>query len=268
LLYRKSTHAAAFEQALLDLGIACRREESKGFFARVEIQDCLALLRWLALPQDDIALATILRSPWVNWRDAQMINFFRNKKQRDIQNIDQELAAKLQLLSHATTQMRPSALLRMADDLFQIASRYGAMPMDSKEPANARVHAADAAQSQDNALLESALAKSNLVKLQDILMTLETAGRTGILEILKIIDGKREEDDEGLGFVGQDAVTLMTIHKSKGLEFPFVVLVATDENFEGKNRYFFKKSKGDLQGVFTMAARKNNRANSQRFRNY
>src|SRR5690606_17426781 len=66
LLYRSSTHADLFEEALHKMHIPCMRAEERGFFARPEITDLVALLKWLTAPDDSAALVTVLRSPLFN----------------------------------------------------------------------------------------------------------------------------------------------------------------------------------------------------------
>jgi len=70
VLARTKSHLAAYEAALRQAGIPYT-PAGRGLLARSrEVQDTLALLRWLTLPSDDTAGATVLRSPWCRLPEA------------------------------------------------------------------------------------------------------------------------------------------------------------------------------------------------------
>src|SRR5690606_28805775 len=62
-LYRVSTHAHLFEEALQDVGLAARRDDGNGFIKRQEVQDAMALLQFVAFPSDILSLIGFLKSP-------------------------------------------------------------------------------------------------------------------------------------------------------------------------------------------------------------
>jgi ATP-dependent exoDNAse (exonuclease V) beta subunit len=63
LLLRASTGFAAYENAFEDAGIPFVTVAGRGFYDRPEIRDVLNILRALADPADDLAMAGLLRSP-------------------------------------------------------------------------------------------------------------------------------------------------------------------------------------------------------------
>ena len=63
VLYRSRTGVSLYEQAFRQAGIPIEPAGRGMLAAGREVQDVLALLRWLVWPEDEVALATVLRSP-------------------------------------------------------------------------------------------------------------------------------------------------------------------------------------------------------------
>src|SRR5690606_31887591 len=63
LLLRRFTNVHIFEQALETHGIPYATPSGTGFYSRDEVVDLGNLLRWLAEPDDEVALMAVLRSP-------------------------------------------------------------------------------------------------------------------------------------------------------------------------------------------------------------
>ena len=63
MLYRSRTGISLYEQAFRAAGIPIEPAGRGMLAAGREVQDVLALLRWLVWPEDDVALAAVLRSP-------------------------------------------------------------------------------------------------------------------------------------------------------------------------------------------------------------
>ena len=70
LLFRASTPFPIYEQALEDFGIPFVTVAGSGFYDRPEVRDLLNILRALADPWDDQALAGMLRSPALGISDV------------------------------------------------------------------------------------------------------------------------------------------------------------------------------------------------------
>jgi ATP-dependent exoDNAse (exonuclease V) beta subunit len=75
LLFRASTAFPVYESALEAAGIPFVTVAGRGFYDRPEIRDVLNLLRALANPWDDLALAGLLRSPAFGLSDAGLYRF-------------------------------------------------------------------------------------------------------------------------------------------------------------------------------------------------
>ena len=73
ILLRRFANVHVFQQALDTHGIPAATPSGTGFFTRQEVFDCINLLRWLAEPQDDIALTGVLRSPFFALGDDTLL---------------------------------------------------------------------------------------------------------------------------------------------------------------------------------------------------
>lgn len=70
ILLRSMRHAFLYAEALKSEGISSRIIGSGGFYECREIMDVISLLRWAKDHQDAVALAAVLRSPWINLSEA------------------------------------------------------------------------------------------------------------------------------------------------------------------------------------------------------
>ena len=235
ILYRSTTKAALFASALRRVGIACQREEERGFFSRPEITDACALLRFLALPGDTVALATVLRSPLGCIADADLLQVLA-ATQRDeerscsvlaqVAQLRPQLGAAMQALLQATDQLLPHALLLDAYSRLDAFSAY------------------------DRTLgtgTEATLIRRNLLRLVELIIRLEADGLTSLAPLVERLELQASDDEMGNAAAPADAVTLMTIHKAKGLEFPCVLLVDTARPWGQQDLYWTQGSDADGQ---------------------
>ena len=226
ILYRSTTKAALFAAALRREGIACQREEERGFFSRPEITDACALLRFLALPGDTVALATLLRSPLGGVADTELLQVLAATQREaertsqilgHIEQVQPQLGRTLQALLTATDQLLPHALLLEALDQLDAFAAF------------ARVTHAEA---------EATLVRRNLLRLVELVMRLEGDGLTSLAPLIERLGLLGGDDELGNAAAPADAVTLMTIHKAKGLEFPCVFLVDTARPWGKQDLYW------------------------------
>ncbi|MEC9196384.1 MAG: double-strand break repair helicase AddA [Pseudomonadota bacterium] len=167
------------------------------------VRDLGALLAFLALPEDDLALATALRSPLFGWSEQQLFSLSHPRRQprlwaalRDTPEHKATIDTLQDLRNHADF-LRPfdliERILTVHNGRFNLLSRLGPEAEDGI-----------------NALLTQAMR----YEAQDVpdLTGFLTWMQTDDLEI------KRQIDAEG------DEIRVMTVHGSKGLEAPIVIL--------------------------------------------
>jgi ATP-dependent helicase/nuclease subunit A len=221
LLFRASTGYPYYEEALEDAGIPFVTVAGRGFYDRPEIRDLLNILRAIADPLDDLSFAGLLRSPAFGLSDPGLFQLrqpelpYWHALQGDLSHLSEPDQASarhvlqvLKLLLPMVDRVPVAELLkRVIDDL-----DYRAI----LAKADIRIEEGKASKAGgrlwrnlDKLLADTQL--SQAVKVRDFLDMLKTLNDAGARE------GEASAEADG-------SVRLMTIHSSKGLEFPIVVL--------------------------------------------
>lgn len=207
LLFRSGTAMALYEEALAAEGIPTALARGSDLFSTREALDALALLRYLADRRDDLALVAVLRSPFFAVSDSTLHRLAERRGKTPwwslvAQSTEPELEAAREVLAALGEQRfePPSRLLQLADRLTGYSAVLAGMP-------GARRRLADwnGAIAQVRALENGA---------QDVL--------TVVRRLKKLAEAEVEFDRPPLE--AGNAVVLMTIHASKGLEWPVVVV--------------------------------------------
>jgi ATP-dependent helicase/nuclease subunit A len=216
LLFRASTSFPEFERALEEVGIPFVTVAGGGFYDRPEIRDLLNVLRAIANPWDDLAMAGLLRSPAFGLSDAALHRLrlpqpgaaplsYRQALKDDLGGLPPEERARaararaaVDQLSRMANRVSVGELLKEVLDSTLYGAALRAAPGGERLARNVEK------------LLQDAHA-SAIVRVEDFLDYVETLKSAGARE------GEAPSEAQG-------AVRLMTVHKAKGLEFPIVVL--------------------------------------------
>lgn len=236
LLRSFGTYADTFLEALEKNGIPVHATSRTGYFKALEIQTILSMLRVLDNPRQDIPLAAVLRSaisPAGEFSPEELAVIKAAGGKRPFHccvlepdpQLEAEVSEKLNRFLQKLSEYRElvtelpihELLYRILDDTGY--ARYAAaMPKGAQRKANIEM------------LLEKAAAY-------------EQTSYQGLFHFIRYMDKlQKYEVDYGeaeLVSENADAVRIMTIHKSKGLEFPIVFLSGTAKQFnrmDGRNR--------------------------------
>jgi ATP-dependent helicase/nuclease subunit A len=213
ILFQASTSFEYYEDALRAEGVPFLTTAGRGYYGRKEVRDLIHLLRFLEDPSDDFALVAILRSPLFALDDATIVRLrLINPNQPLIANarhiLDEGLDTTTELLHFAVTTLGSLLMLKgrvSVVELLRVAlekTGYLATISGLRDGERRRVN------------VEKLLAVARQVGAAE----LQTFG--AYLE-----DMLEQEAREGEApLEGGDVVRLMTVHRSKGLEFPIVVL--------------------------------------------
>ncbi len=207
ILSRASTTAGPYLNALRRHGIPFQTDSEKNFFRRQEINDFLNFLRLLADPTDTKALVGVLRSPLAGLRDEEIYQLHEQ--------------GKLSL----NAGLQSPALGTLCVKILSLSEQVDRLPLKTLLD-----------EILDHTFLPQACAcaydgeKTFAVLRQLVSLAQGTAGQTPVSlgQFLASVQDILENDPQQLGVAytdEADAVTVMTVHKSKGLDFPVVILV-------------------------------------------
>lgn len=239
ILLRSLSHAETIVDELKKQGIPVHADLSTGYFEAIEIKIMISLLKIIDNPRQDIPLASVLRSPIVGlneeelvairladrkgmYYDAMMIYAEENPQDFKIQQF-------IQRLKRFKEVAKQGALSELIWQIYRETGFYdfvGGMPGGRQRQANLRA-------------------------LYDRARHYETTSFRGLFRFLRFIERMEERGDD-LGAATalseqEDVVRIMTIHKSKGLEFPIVILAGIDQTFNLKDlnqKYLLDKDYG------------------------
>ncbi len=206
ILLSVMSNVRIYERALNDHQIPFVNLSGRGFYQKPEIQDILHFLKWLQDSSDEISMISVLRSPFFAVSDEGLYWL---------------QSGKLDQLSDADRQKLDTA--------------YNRYPMFQEEfvlqpaPHFLEYLLAETEFSQNTLNLEMGKQRwANIMKFKNISWQLWSKGYVSFKEQLNYIDQLVEhlgrEGEANLDNEISDVVTIMTIHGSKGLEFPVVIV--------------------------------------------
>lgn len=227
VLYRTNTQSRVFEEMLIKSGIAYTMVGGTKFYERKEIKDIIAYLRLIFNPHDSLSLLRIINVPRRGIGDATL-----TRLQAYAAETEQSL---FDVISNAAAV--PGLSSRFVNTLDELAGLMFEF-MGEAEEQSVKQLITDVMQrtgyQEELELSRSAQDQSRLENLQELLSVAEDfaekAARNGdeasLENFLSDVALVSDIDDAELG---DDAVTLMTLHSAKGLEFPAVFLVGMEE---------------------------------------
>jgi ATP-dependent helicase/nuclease subunit A len=210
-------------------GIPAYADVGSGYFAATEVEVMMALLKVVDNPRQDIPLAAVLRSPVVGLTGEELAairlavsgDFYdalRYKAENPLQEtgsepLQQKISAFLTRLDQWRTLARQGSLADLIWRLYNDTGYYayvGCMPGGAQRQANLRA-------------------------LYDRARQYEATTFRGLFRFLRFVEKFRESGHD-LGAAralgeNEDVVRVMSIHKSKGLEFPVVIVAGLGKQF-------------------------------------
>ena len=233
LLFRAMTEAWIYESALRHAGIPYLTVQGKGFYEREEIRDLIQLLRFLDNMTDELALAAVLRSPLCGISDNELLMMRcapgkpgmgkgALRRHGGIRN----LMAALELPDDIG-YIHPIRLVQLRSAhkwLKQVVTRRNRSGL--AELLRFAVETSEF-RSVIAATFDGAQRLANVEKLFTLAERFERSGAHMIRDFVRFIrdfEAAGGRESEGQMDDSADAVRLMTIHQSKGLEFPVVIL--------------------------------------------
>ncbi|MEQ1727537.1 MAG: UvrD-helicase domain-containing protein [Vicinamibacterales bacterium] len=214
ILFRSRDTHREFEKALERHGVSTYVYKGLGFFDSDEVQDAVSLLRFLADPQSNLRAAAFLRSRIVRLSDAAL------------SRLAPELASALVL------DDSPAAVASLSDEDQRVLSTVrAAMPrwlawVDRLTPSELLGRLlSDTAHAFELRGPRYRQARENLKKLRAMVRRYQNRGYATLERVADHIERLAVGDESNAAIDAHDAVSLMTVHASKGLEYPVVFVV-------------------------------------------
>ena len=234
ILVRASFQMREFEDRFVTLGLNYRVIGGPRFYERKEIRDCLAYFRTMCQPADDLAFERIVNVPKRGIGEASIRIIHDNARIRGVPLFE----AALDLTQ--TDELKPktrTSLKKLLDDFSRWATNLETMPHTQ--------------------LAEMIMEESGYTNMWQNDRAADAPGR---LENLKELIRSMEEFDSMRGFLehislvmdtdkneNMDAVSLMTLHSAKGLEFDHVFLPGWEEGLFPHQRSLDESGKSGLE---------------------
>jgi len=214
ILFRSRDSHRDYEAAIDRRGIPTYVYKGLGFFEADEIQDAVALLRFLARPASNLRAASFLRSRIVRLSDA------------GVAALGPDFAGAL------THETPPLAVTQLdAEDRDVLERVRAALPrwllmVDRVTPSETLdAILREVAYSSELRGPRRPQARENLKKLRALVRKAENRGYATLARIADFLDELAVGDESNAVIDALDAVNLMTVHAAKGLEFPVVFVV-------------------------------------------
>jgi ATP-dependent DNA helicase Rep len=219
ILYRGNHQARVFERALRLAEVPYHLTGGTAYFDRAEIKDLVAYLRLIANPDDDAAFLRVVNTPRREIGAATLERLGQMAATRNLSLL--RTASSLDALRAlpARAAVALGEFVRLIEGLAARARRDPAAAI-----ARALVQAVDYAGHLAEGSRDAGHAARRQAYLEEFLAFLEAGERaTATLAAQLALLGRDDQERRG------EAVRLMTLHASKGLEFPVVYLVGLEE---------------------------------------
>ncbi|SHE31841.1 DNA helicase/exodeoxyribonuclease V, subunit A [Thermoanaerobacter uzonensis DSM 18761] len=228
LLRATERWAPVFLEEFINVGIPAFADTGTGYFETTEIKTIISLLQVIDNPMQDIPLLAVLRSPIFSFIPEELIDIRLEEPNRAIYEAlkkvsqrEDELGQKAKSFLESLKKWQEKAIYMPVDEflwyLYQDTGYYayvGAMPQGVQRQANLRILFERAKQYEETSF-------KGLFNFINFINRLKVS--SGDMGSAKIV-GENE-----------NVVRIMSIHKSKGLEFPVVIVAGLGKQFNLKD---------------------------------
>ncbi|MFN7168601.1 MAG: ATP-dependent helicase [Pannonibacter sp.] len=234
ILVRASFQMREFEDRFVTLGLNYRVIGGPRFYERLEIRDAMAYFRCVVQPADDLAFERIVNTPKRGLGEASL-------------KLVHELAraSRIPLLEAATQLCRTEELKPKArkalSDLIASLDRWRAQLVHMKHSELAEIILDESGYTEMWRLDRSAEAPGRLDNLKELVRSMEEfESLPGFLEHIALVMDRDSAD-------AADAVSIMTLHSAKGLEFDTVFLPGWEEGLFPHQRALDESGRAGLE---------------------
>ena len=228
VLFAAGTDAERYEEALRLEGLPTYRATGRGYFGQQQVADLLAYLRLIHNRYDDVALTTVLASPFVGVSNDTLVLLRRNATRRPLftaleRGVPENLAAEDERLLRA--------FLQRYERLVRASTRSGLEALCDRVLSDHDYDLAVLARWDGSRRFANLLKLGRLARDYEAIRGADVAGFVRFVREQEALGAKELEavaEEEGAG-----AVRLLTIHGAKGLEFKVVIVADAGRDIGG-----------------------------------
>ncbi len=231
LLRSPKSVASIYEKELMDEGIPVFSDITTEYLNTIEIDTVMSILKIIDNPLQDIPFVTVLRSEIGGFTDNELIeirlvdrnvSYYRAfEKAKDSNDIRPELKEKINQFTNLLKELKEKEKTKPLDELiWDIYNKTGYYHYVGLMP-------------------DGTLRQANLKKLFEKAREYEKISLKGLFNFILFMEkvGTSSGSIDSARIIGEndDVVRIMSIHKSKGLEFPIVFLCNANKKFNLKD---------------------------------
>ena len=231
LLRSPKSVASIYEKELMDEGIPVFSDITTEYLNTIEIDTVMSILKIIDNPLQDIPFVTVLRSEIGGFTDNELIeirlvdrnvSYYRAfEKAKDSNDIRPELKEKINQFANLLKELKKEEKTKPLDELiWDIYNKTGYYHYVGLMP-------------------DGTLRQANLKKLFEKAREYEKISLKGLFNFILFMEkvGTSSGSIDSARIIGEndDVVRIMSIHKSKGLEFPIVFLCNANKKFNLKD---------------------------------
>ncbi len=231
VLYRTNAQSRSIEETFIHYGIPYRIVGGQRFYDRKEIKDIVAYLRLIYQPEDRASFERIVNVPTRGIGAKSMQNFLEWQTQAGL-GLDEALQM-VTTCNNLTAKAR-QGLAELAD-IIQVSRK---VMDDTPLPAllDSLIRRLDYLRFLDDGTPQGESRKENVQELISVAQSYQEVGLAGFLEEVSLISDLDSWESNG------NAITLMTLHAAKGLEFPVVFMTGMEETIFPHSRALYDQS--------------------------
>ncbi len=240
LLAPTGTDLWRYEEALERYGIPVATQAGKGFFWRQEIQDLIAVTRVLADSRDTLAFGALMRGPVVGLTEEELLDIGFALPERESGHGKERFSLRTEpeLVTHAVAR----DVLERLQGLWRRSNATTPYDLLSQAVAELRIRPTLLARHQGQA--ERALANVDLYL--GMSRSYVARGLRAFAEAMTTAWEDEERAGEGRPDAQEQSVSLITMHSSKGLEWPVVIPVNTSTGLKEGVSTIISRETGQL----------------------
>lgn len=228
VLYRTNAQSRAIEEMFIRYSIPYRLVGGTRFYDRKEIKDIVAYLRLLYQPSDRVSFERIVNVPTRGVGSTSVAKFLGWRETTNFTII--QALQNVEMCTELTARAR-AALSELGAGLAKLGEQVETMPLH--ELIEATIRRFGYLKFLDDGSVQAEDRQANVRELVSDASEREDLGLAGYLEEVALVSDLDSTE-------GRDsAVTLMTLHAAKGLEFPVICMIGMEESIFPHSRALY-----------------------------